>query len=155
MLDSETLKGQVFMINQMAIQDLLTKKGYTIINSQKTSSFDIYICRPINGTITCVGIAEIKSRRFAGNQKLTVEYIKENGYLISKDKIVKGLSISKMLDVPYYVIVNLMDDNITLFWKIDSLNLETRKSWTKKTCNGGFIDRVNCYLPFTKCKQIE
>lgn len=155
MLDSETSKGQLFIMNQLAIQDKLTRKGYTIVNSQKTGNFDIYICRPVEGILTCVGIAEIKSRRFAGNQKLTVDYIKDHGYLISKHKIDRGLECSKALGVPYYVIVNLMDEEVTLVWEIDSLDMETKKSWTKMTCNGGMIDRVNCYLPFSKSKKLE
>lgn len=135
---------------------MLEKKGYTIINSPKTGRFDIFICKPINGNITCIGIAEIKSRQFAGNQKLTVDYIKNNGYLITRDKLVFGIEAAKAIEVPYYVIVNLMEEGVILSWKIDSLDdIETKKSWTKKTCNGDTIERVNCYLPFSKSKKIE
>lgn len=156
MLDSETPKGKVFLMNQYMIQDLLTRKGYTIINSHKTGRFDIFICKPINGFITCLAIAEIKSRRFAGNQKLTIDYIKQNGYLITRDKVSDGITASKAIGVPYYIIVNLMEEGVILSWKIDSLDdIETKKSWTKKTCNGDSIERVNCYLPFSKSKVLE
>lgn len=139
----------------MRIQDLLTKKGYTIINTPKSCRFDIFICKPIDGNITCVAIAEIRSREYAGNKRITLDYVSKNGYLITRDKLSTGLEASRLIGVPYYVIVNLLDENIFLLWKIDSLDFETKKCWTKKTCNGGYVERINCFLPISKSKRIE
>lgn len=147
----------------MMVMDFLSEMGYTVLSiKQKHNHIDAVLGKKIDGRLTCCGVAEIKSRQFARNQKLTVSYLSENGgYLVSKHKIDRGQTLGKMLGVPYFLIVHLMEDDCLLVWEVTDDNgeykfdFEIRRSLTKETCNGGLIERINCFLPISKSKRIE
>lgn len=162
MLDSETPRGKIFIQNQNLIEEYLSSKGYTVLRtSTKTDHADAILGKVIDGSLTVCAVAEIRSRINAGNQKLTVDYLNSNGYLVSKHKIDHGQKASSVLGVPYYLIVNLMADELLLVWKVTDDNgellfdFDVRETWTKETCNGGRVKRVNCFLPMKNCKTIE
>jgi hypothetical protein len=97
-----------------------------------------------------VGIIEIKSRNMSAAM-LMIDY--GGTYLITYDKLLKGQKLSKQYQVPYALIVRGLFDNSIYLWKLtDSTGkflfpFETAATWTKETCNGGSIKRVNAFLP--------
>lgn len=163
MLDCETPLGKTFIDHQMFTQKILESKGYTLMNmSTKDAGADILIAKPVEGVLTVCGIAEIKSRKMAGSSPLTREYLKNNGgYLITHDKLKFGSSASFVFSVPFYLIVNLLMEEVILIWKITDdqglfmFDFETKDTLTKMTCNGGEIVRPNSYLPIDKATVIE
>lgn len=163
MLDCETPLGKVFMAHQRTVQDYLTKMGYTIVSTpNKDSGSDILISKHINGDLTLCGVAEIKNREYAGSVPLTYDYLLNNGgYLVSYHKIESGSKTSSLLEVPFYLIVNLLLDKKMLIWKITNENgefefeFETKRTSSKATCNGGLAVRLNSYLPVLKATKIE
>lgn len=160
-LDCDTPLGKVFIKEQHNTEDVLSRYGYTFISTpKKDSTSDTLIAKNINGILTLCGIAEIKSRRMAGRDILTIEYLKRNGgYLITNEKLKYGRSVSEILSVPFYLIVNLLEVRSILIWQITSnegeynFNFETRSTPTKATCNGGIAVRENSYLPIDKLKE--
>jgi hypothetical protein len=155
MLDCETPLGKKFMNEQYKTQALLEARGYTIVNTpSKDHNSDILLAKEIDGLLTLYGIAEIKSRRMAGDKVLDRAYVEQNGYLVTYDKIKYGAQISSFYKVPFFLIVNLLLDNRILVWQLTQPNgshtmdfkiLETK---TQATCNGGSAIRRNAYLPF-------
>jgi hypothetical protein len=163
MLDCETPIGKMFINEQYNTQKILESRGYTFINTaKKDSGIDAIISKTIDGILTVCGVAEIKNRKMAGDKKLTTMYLKNNGgYLITHDKLKVGQEASIVFEVPFYLIVNLLEEGVILIWKItDDVGMftfpfDTRESTTQMTCNGGKINRVNSYLPVDKAIKID
>lgn len=154
MLDCETPLGKKFIEEQYKTQAVLEARGYTVINTpSKDHNSDIMLAKEIDGKLTLFGVAEIKSRRMAGDKIIDREYVKRNGYLVTYDKIKYGAQISSFYKVPFFLIVNLLLDNRILVWQLTHANGEKTIEYkladtkTQKTCNGGEIIRRNAYLP--------
>lgn len=161
-LDCETEKGREWMNGQFKTMAELEKLGYVVLQTAALNSeFDAFIARDIDGVKTIVGVAEIKTRDNAGPVKLTVEYLKRDGYLITHEKVMHGQKVSKFLSVPFYVIVRLVNDHVILFWKMTDdkgepqFDYPVRPTTTQATCNGGTAVRNNAYLPIQYSKQIN
>lgn len=162
MLDCDTPLGKTFIEEQRNTEDILSTYGYTFISMpRKDSTSDTLIAMNVDGILTLRGIAEIKSRRMAGKSILTVDYLKQNGgYLITDEKLKYGKLVSEKMQVPFYIIVNLLEERKILIWQITSsdgeyeFSFETKDTATKMTCNGGTIVRTNSYLPMDKLKKI-
>lgn len=95
------------------------------------------------------GVAEIKSRN------LSLDELRKFGsYLISYDKLRKGIEASALLHVPFVVIVSLLNDGAMIYWKITDASggvtatFTVRTTRTQANCNGGSADRANAFLPF-------
>lgn len=162
-LDCETERGKVFIGHQIKTQKILEDRGYMIISmSEKDSRSDVIIAKEIEGVPTITGVAEIKSREMAGSVPLTREYMSKNGgYLITEEKIHHGKSLSFITSVPFFVIVNLLKENVILIWKVTDnngeviLDYKSKATVTQATCNGGTAKRVNAFLPIEKAHCIE
>jgi hypothetical protein len=154
-LDCETPIGQLFMKEQYRVQQVLADRGYTVLNtSGKDNNADVILAKEIDGKLTVCGVAEIKSRKTAGDKPLTVEYLKQNGgYLITAEKLKYGAQMSIMLRAPFFVIVSLMEEGKILIWKITDdkgeylEKIEVKQTKTQKTANGGVAYRNNAFLP--------
>lgn len=154
MLDCETPLGKKYIEEQYKTQAILEARGYTVINTpSKDHNSDIMLAKKVDGMLTLYGVAEIKSRRMAGERVIDREYVKRNGYLVTYDKIKYGAQISSFYKVPFFLIVNLLLDNRILVWQLTHANGEKTMDYkvldtkTQKTCNGGEIVRRNAYLP--------
>jgi hypothetical protein len=155
MLDCETPRGMLFIEDQYQTQRILAKRGFTVINTRaKDHHSDIYLSKEIDGVLTMYGVAEIKSRMLAGPEKITAEYVKKNGYLVTAAKLQAGAKLSAINRVPFFLIVNLLLDNKLLVWEITdsegnyNIDLNIKSTSTQKTCNGGSVIRDNAYLPY-------
>lgn len=154
MLDCETPLGSVFIKKQRSVQDFLSSRGYTVVEmAGKDNPVDVILCRELEGRMTAVGVCEIRSRLHAGTVPVTLEYLKNNGgYLITMRKVQDGINLSKLMQVPYYVLVYLIHEDRILVWKISDSGgnplerISTRTTQTRKTVNGGTAVRENAYL---------
>jgi len=155
MLDCESPLGIEYMKHQYAAMAKLNKLGYFCIATKNPADkTDIFIAkRGDDGHLRMYGIAEIKSRATAAGQMLTIEYLKRNGgYLITNEKLSVGQQASFMLNIPYFVIVNLIYENKLLVWKVtdDKGNFlddfPRKRTKTKATVNGGHANRLNAFL---------
>lgn len=163
MLDCETPLGKTYINHQIQTQKILESKGYVFLNmATKDSAVDAIIAKSIDGNLTVCGIAEIKSRRMAGDKTLTRSYLRSNGgYLITNDKLTHGSEASFVFEVPFFLIVNLLEERVILIWKVTDergqflFDFETRDTATQATCNGGEIVRTNSYLPVDKATVVE
>jgi hypothetical protein len=153
-LDCETPLGQLFIQEQHRTQERLAARGYTVINTNgPANNADVILSKVIDGRLTMTGLAEIKSRKTAGEKPLTRKYLSENGgYLITAEKLKFGALASSMYKVPFYVIVSLMEENVILVWQITTSTgdytekFETKQTPTRATVNGGTAFRTNAFL---------
>lgn len=154
MLDCETELGKLFIEEQYRTQDRLAEFGFVVINTPgKVGRADVMLAKQVDGRLEMYGLAEIKSRLMAGNKPITRQYLRDNGgYLISNSKLKFGQQASTMYNIPFFVIVSIMEENVILIWKItDSSGAyteehETKQTSTKSTVNGGVSFRMNSFL---------
>lgn len=154
MLDCETPLGRQFIEEQYRVQRKLQERGYTVFNSGgKANHADVFLCKEEDGWPTLVGIAEIKCRKSAGNQPINRQYLIDNGgYLITHSKLKYGAMVSGIHMVPFFVIVSLIDEGVILVWQITNRtgnyvdDVPSRVTKTRKTVNGGEIERTNAFL---------
>lgn len=97
--------------------------------------------------------AEIKSR------EMSMEDLRGYGsYLVTYEKLLRGVAIAHELGVPYFLIVRLLKSGTIVFWGLDTeslRDLEVRNSKTDATCNGGTAWRENAYLPLDTMKVLH
>lgn len=154
MLDCETPKGKVFIEQQRIVQGILESKGYTVVEmAGKDNPVDILLCRKEEERLTVIAACEIRSRVTAGTVPVTTDYLRRNGgYLITERKLWDGIKLSKVMQVPYFVIVNLIQENKILIWKITDMcgnpleRVSTKETRTRRTVNGGLAWRSNAFL---------
>lgn len=162
MLDCQTPRGKKAIEHQYDTQRILESLGYVCILTRGDDNHsDVILARAESEMLRIYGVAEIKSRYMAGDKILTTEYLENNGgYLITHEKIRKGVQTAEAMKTAFFVIVRLIgDNNKILVWKIwDNgylIPIINKKTRTQKTINGGFADRVNTFLPIKKAKIIE
>lgn len=104
----------------------------------------------------CKCIAEIKSRN------MTKAKLKEFGtYLISNSKLKYGEELSRMTGIPFYLFVNLIPDNLIVYWSIFDAHgirrflYKTETTTTQATCEGGKAERENAFLPLGSMFQLK
>lgn len=142
MLDCQTPKGQIYIKSENfvadKIQELSEGKAKLIKFRALTSSADRFAVSTITGRR--IALIEIKSRNLT-RAKLEQDYNSE--YIISADKINRCLEISTKHEIPFFIFVNLMQDEYILRMKIANAQGEIviphriAKKTTQATCNGG------------------
>jgi len=153
-LDCETPLGRQFIEEQYRVQRKLQERGYIVFNSAgKSNHSDVFLCKEEDGWPTLVGIAEIKCRKSAAGQQINRQYLIDNGgYLITYSKLKYGAMVSGIHMVPFFVIVSLIDEGVILVWQITNRTgsfleeIMHRITTTRKTVNGGEIQRTNAFL---------
>lgn len=161
MLDCRTPRGRRAINEQYSTQRILELLGFTCVSTgEEDHPSDIILARKRGDQLVIHGIAEIKSRYAAGDQVLTVDYLKKDGYLITFDKIRKGVQAAQALRTAFFVIVRLIGDgDKILVWKVWDrgylVPIFNKKTTTQKTINGGTADRVNTFLPISKATILE
>ena len=95
----------------------------------------------------CVGCSEHKVRTHSRQQMRAWG----ETYLITAKKLTDGLSVSRLLSVPFYVVALLIPDDMCYAWHItDEGSWEQRETKTQNTCEGGVAVRKNAFLDFQK-----
>ena len=94
-----------------------------------------------------IGLVEAKSRNMTKQQLNTF-----GSYLITHDKLLRGIALSVALQARFDVVVNLIPDHIIAVWNITTscgevmLDLNPIETTTQATCNGGSAQRINAFL---------
>jgi len=103
-------------------------------------------------------VVEVKTRNLT-REKLRNEY--EDKWLITADKVDAGRTLSRLLRVPFVGLLYLIPDETLLVLRItDSMgqwvvDFDRRKTVTRKTINGGEVERMNAFLPLATAKEIS
>ena len=148
-MDILTPKGMVTLIQEMdAIQIFLGKyPSYDFIETPKDEPADIdgFIIR--NGTL--VSGVEVKCRMMTCDQ-LFHDY--KGRWLITYDKIERGISICRSLGVDFRGFLYLVPDKTLMIVKIwdhktgETVDMDLEETRTQATVNGGSIVRLNAYV---------
>lgn len=102
------------------------------------------------------GVVEAKCRYGLTERKFQADF--NNEWLVTMDKIVRGASAARMLCVPYFGFLFLVDVGVLLTRKIaDSdgqfcVPFRCDNTATRKTVNGGEAHRANAYIDMTACR---
>jgi hypothetical protein len=147
-LDCNTANGRRYINYQhLCLQSFCTEKNVSFVPTVDTSEADV---DAVLWRKHIVGVAEVKTR----NMTFT-ELSRFGSYLITYAKLTKLCSVAKALHCPGLLIVYLIPDNRTIWWKIcdktgDFLfNPKIERTETQATCNGGTAIRYNAYLPLS------
>jgi|APGre2960657404_1045060.scaffolds.fasta_scaffold147837_3 hypothetical protein len=153
-LDCNTPNGRIYINHAYDVMDRVAQKfraKAVFTDDDGIADIDALFTRDNK----LVAIAEIKSRN------LTKEQLEKFGsYLITQDKIERGIALSVALQVPYFVMVKLITSDMIAMWKItDHHGMVECKSYcevttTKATCNGGEANRLNAFLSIENCIYI-
>lgn len=162
MLDCETPLGKMYIEEQYKTQKILEGMGFVVVSmSKKSHHSDAIIAKQEPDGLFIYGVAEIKTRRMAGDVPLTRRYLEENGYLITYEKIKTGCDLAFKLGVPFFLIVRVLGENFMAIWRITDeeglflFEFDRKVSRSQKTCNGGVAVRDNAYLPIDKAKLFD
>lgn len=71
-----------------------------------------------------VAVAEVKARDMGAD-----DLMEFGSYLVTADKLQRGMAVAKALRVPFLLIVGLMRDERVVYWKISDENGEPRAKW--------------------------
>lgn len=121
------------------------------IHTPKATAADVdgLIVRYDDASLRCV--AETKCRYDMTLEKFAAIYNGE--WLVSFDKIAKGIRVGEALCVPFYGLLYIVPSKALLLRRIwspenglDFMRLVVRKTKTQATCNGGEAVRDNAFL---------
>jgi len=162
-LDCNTQEGEKFIRSQRET-GLLVERLFNVRvrhTSDDAEKFDCYIYRE-----KLMGLGEIKTRPYF-NRKLktacTLEKLKQEGYLITAEKMDILKEHSAKLRVTSYLFVNLPNDRKLLVFKVaDRLgkfftDFKRKRTTTKYSCNDykGDTIRENAFVPIEGNKYFK
>ncbi|MFW6246990.1 MAG: hypothetical protein ACOC22_02320 [bacterium] len=155
-LDINTPKGQISLTQEKIMLNHIEECwGVQIVETNKKDSALVDGIILKNNEI--VGICENKCRNMTYDT-LVNSY---GSWLITYSKLEIGQIASKIFKVPFIGFLYLVDDDITLFWKITDnegnflFEFKTEETPTQATINGGSAIRLNAYLPVEFSKKVE
>ena len=162
-MDILTPKGQVTLEQERTATRLFTEnfRGFDFVETPKNTPADIdgfVVQRHVNnqsGTLIC-GV-EVKCRNMT-SEKLKNEY--SNRWLVTADKIDRGVSICKGLGIDFRGFLYLVPDNMLLIvpiWSYENgyvSDIEYEQSQTQANVNGGLAVRLNAYIDVSKARAV-
>ena len=131
---------------ELAFDHLLKRYGWQIHTTPRYALIDGVATK--NGEVT--HIVEFKSR----NESL--ESMERFGtYLISYDKILNAIEISRVMCVPFILIVYLIKDGVVIGIELGdeygvAVPMEIKETRTQKSIDGGEAIRRNAYIDIEK-----
>lgn len=146
-LDCNTPTGRKFIASQDLVANRFAAKyGLSVIQTNSKSSADIDAFFAKNGEL--VAIAEIKSRNMS-----EFDLRRFGSYLITHDKILRGISLSNSLKTTFLLLVHLRLDDKIVCWRVTDADgtsiapFSVEATRTQETCNGGSVVRQNAFFP--------
>lgn len=131
---------------EIAFDHLLKKYGWKIHTTPRYAAIDGIASK--NGEVT--HIVEFKSRNesFESMERFQT-------YLISYDKVLKGIEISRMMCVPFILIVYLIRDGIIIGVELGDeygvgVPMEIQETRTQRSIDGGEAIRRNAFIDIEK-----
>ena len=150
-LDVNTPKGQEYLSHQ---HDTMKRfcDNYRKFNLKhaETGSEDAAIDFVVTDLSKVVAIAEIKAR------EMTLDQLRRFGsYLVTYEKIRKGIDTADALGVSFLLIIKLIPDDIIVYFKLnEDVDIEVRETETQATCNGGVAVRKNAYISLDRMIEL-
>ena len=153
-LDINTERGQVSLKQEEHMIKYIEKCwGVDFCTTDKK------IEAPLDGILIknkkIIGVCENKCRNMTYDKLL--EY---GSWLITYEKLEVGKMASILFNVPFLGFLYLVDDDVTLFWKITDENgtflfeFDKRETKTQANINGGEALRLNAYLPVQYSQKV-
>lgn len=147
-LDINSEKGKQTLVDEREMHEELEKiLGGKILETDKSRPAKIDGLHYIDNTLQM--IFEAKCR-----YDMDFELLNRRGsLLITKQKVDDGKNLSRLLQVPYVVIVYLVKTKTIVAWKLtndfgdDLFEYESKNFQTQRTVNGGQANRMNSFLP--------
>jgi len=144
-LGSETEQGKVYIQKEQALAEYIGRayNATAIELGNNTTHTDRLFVR--DNKAVC--IAEIKNRNMSLSQLQSFD-----SYLISYEKIDRGIALSSHLHVPFFLFVYLIESDDIVYWKISNetgkeiCNYTVERTKTKADCTGGSAVRENAYI---------
>lgn len=147
-LDIDSPKGQQSLIEERKMLDVVRSYyEFDVFETDKEVG-----CR-VDGFLArdnqLFGVFESKCREM-DLHTLRVNY--KNQWLITYDKILAGLDLSKQLYVPYYGLLYLLHEPICMMIQISDdrgnaiVDIAVRETITQRSINGGLAKRVNGFV---------
>jgi hypothetical protein len=144
-LDCLTPRGRVWIAQQRkTAREIAARWNATLIETPDDTCAAIDALFARDGVL--VGLAEIKCRT------LSLDELKGFGdYLITAEKLERGIALAAACGVSFVLIVRLAD--AIGWWRVSDaagrrcLAWQERETATRATCNGGTAVRRNAYLP--------
>jgi len=162
-LDCNTKKGQKFIRSQRET-GMIIEKLFNVVVRHTTDDAEKFDCYIYRGDL--IGLGEIKTRPYF-NRKLktvcTLEKLRQEGYLITAEKLDILREQSSKLKVTSYVFVNLPNDKKLLVFKIADklgnflMDFKRKRTTTKYSCNDykGDTIRENAFIPIEGNKHFK
>jgi hypothetical protein len=154
-LDIYTERGQVSLTQEgMLLCGFQSSfKDYYVVQTPKDEPSDIDGFLIKKGVIAAV--FESKCRN------ATIAQMKNwgNEWLVTYDKLIRGIEVSKSLCVPFIGMLYLVDSEVGLSVRIADKygniipKIRLERTETQKTINGGKIIRTNAYIDISLAKQ--
>jgi hypothetical protein len=144
-LASETKKGQIYIQKEKALADQIAKRSDTV--AIELGDGATHVDRIFVRDNKVRSIAEIKNRNMSLSQLQ-----KFGSYLISYEKIDRGVALSSLMHVPFYLFVYLISSDDIVYWKVSDetgrevCNYTIERTKTKADVNGGIAMRENAYI---------
>jgi hypothetical protein len=154
-LDIYTEKGQVSLTQEakllygfnLAFQD------YCVVQTPKDEPSDI------DGLIIKQGVIAAVFESKCRNATISQMHNWGNEWLVTYDKLIRGIEVSKSLCVPFVGMLYLVDSNVGLSVRIADKfgniipKIRLERTETQRTINGGKIIRTNAYIDISSAKQ--
>lgn len=146
-LDILTPKGQESLRQEKRmLKAVEAAYGFQVVETDKNSPCEVDGFLVRDNTIQ--GVFESKCRN------LTIEQLRKfnNTWLVTFDKVLAGLQMSKQLYVPYYGLVYLLDEPCGLMIQLSDamgspiVKMEVAQTTTRRSINGGLAHRANAYV---------
>lgn len=158
------------------MMDVMTKRGQSSLEYERRAIEKFSLAHPdqryietpkhrpaeVDGVFMRQGalsaVAEVKTRNLT-REKLRNEY--DDKWLVTADKVDAGRTVSRLLRVPFVGLLYLIPDDLLLVLTITdstghwAFDFERRKTITKRTINGGEVERMNAFLPLRTAKEIS
>jgi hypothetical protein len=148
-LDINTYKGQITVKQELDCVELFELKNpkikYISTNKERPVSFDGLLIKDNK----ILSIVETKCR-VVSEDKFRSEY--ESKWLVTFDKLIKCVEISRLLHVPLVGFLYLVPDRVLLVKKLTNEDGEfvceftCKNTVTQATVNGGLANRTNAFI---------
>lgn len=157
-LDIESPRGQQSLVEErrMLAAIRLYLPGFRIIETDKSKPDDVdgYLIK--QGRVR--GVFESKCRHMT---RETLRGPFQNEWLVTTDKLVRGVAEAKKYDAPFFGFLYLVPDDVALAIRLADEDGQflppMREQWTltQATCNGGQIERLNTYVDMSLATTIS
>lgn len=154
-LDVNTDKGKesVLLENKMLLNiEKCWKYSVLTTNKEDSAVCDGFLIRK----------KEFKALFESKCRNMSLNKLEEYGsWLITHEKLEKCRTLSEYLKIPFIGFLYLINDDITLYWKITDSNgnylfdYTVANTHTQKTINGGSAYRDNAYLPLKYAEYVH